>query len=110
MGQIRKIKVVLAMFIFVWAITVQPQVVSAAEVQTLAATVTGSGAVTVTWAVPSGATSGNYSYTVYYRAGSSGGFTTASVSAGQESKVLSGLTGGQSYEIRVTATPVSGVN
>ena len=108
MGQIRKIKVVLAMFIFVWAITVQPQVVSAAEVQTLAATVTGSGAVTVTWAVPSGATSGNYSYTVYYRAGSSGGFTTASVSAGQESKVLSGLTGGQSYEIRVTATPVSG--
>ena len=110
MGQIRKIKVVLAMFIFVWAITVQPQVVSAAEVQTLAATVTGSGAVTVTWAVPSGATSGDYSYTVYYRAGSSGGFTTASVSAGQESKVLSGLTGGQSYEIRVTATPVSGVN
>ena len=110
MGQIRKTKVALAMFIFVWTIALQPTVASAAEVQTLAATVTGSGAVTVTWAVPSGATSGDYSYTVYYRPGSSGGFSTASVSAGQESKVLSGLEGGQSYEIRVTATPVSGVN
>jgi len=109
-GQIRKTKVALAMFIFVWTIALQPTVASAAEVQTLAATVTGSGAVTVTWAVPSGATSGDYSYTVYYRVGSSGGFSTASVSAGQESKVLSGLSGGQSYEIRVTATPVSGVN
>ena len=108
--RIRRLASAIAMVVLAWAITVQPQVVSAAEVQTLAATVTGSGAVTVTWAVPSGATSGNYSYTVYYRAGSSGGFTTASVSAGQESKVLSGLTGGQSYEIRVTATPVSGVN
>ena len=108
--RIRRVAGAIAMVVLAWAITVQPQVVSAAEVQTLAATVTGSGAVTVTWAVPSGATSGSYSYTVYYRAGSSGGFTTASVSAGQESKVLSGLTGGQSYEIRVTATPVSGVN
>ena len=108
--RIRRVAGAIAMVVLAWAITVQPQVVSAAEVQTLAATVSGSGAVTVTWAVPSGATSGSYSYTVYYRAGSSGGFTTASVSAGQESKVLSGLTGGQSYEIRVTATPVSGVN
>ena len=64
MGQIRKTKVALAMFIFVWTIALQPTVASAAEVQTLAATVTGSGAVTVTWAVPSGATSGDYSYTV----------------------------------------------
>ena len=108
--RIRRLASAIAMVVLAWAITVQPQVVSAAEVQTLAATVTGSGAVTVTWAVPSGATSGDYSYTLYYRAGSSGGFTTASVSAGQESKVLSGLAGGQSYEIRVTATPVSGVN
>ena len=108
--RIRRLASAIAMVVLAWAIAVQPQVVSAAEVQTLAATVTGSGAVTVTWAVPSGATSGDYSYTLYYRAGSSGGFTTASVSAGQESKVLSGLTGGQSYEIRVTATPVSGVN
>ena len=108
--RIRRLASAIAMVVLAWAITVQPQVVSAAEVQTLAATVTGSGAVTVTWAVPSGATSGDYSYTVYFRAGSSGGFTTASVSAGQESKVLSGLAGGQSYEIRVTATPVSGVN
>ena len=72
-------------------ITVGSQAASAAVVQTLAASVTGSGSVTV-----------------YFRAGSVGGYTTRQIAAGTESTVLSGLTGGQSHEIRVTATPTSG--
>lgn len=89
---------------------VAPQQASAAIVQTLAASVTGSGSVTVSWDQPTGAAANDYSYTVYFRAGSSGGYTTRQVSAGTESTVLSGLTGGQSYEIKVTATPASGAD
>lgn len=89
---------------------VAPQQASAAIVQTLAASVTGSGSVTVSWDQPTGALANDYSYTVYFRAGTSGGYTTRQVSAGTESTLLSGLTGGQSYEIKVTATPASGVD
>lgn len=89
-------------------ITVGSQAASAAVVQTLAASVTGSGSVTVTWDQPTGANANDYSYTLYFRAGSVGGYTTRQIAAGTESTVLSGLTGGQSHEIRVTATPTSG--
>lgn len=89
-------------------ITVGSQVASAAVVQTLAASVTGSGSVSVTWDQPTGSAANDYSYTLYFRAGSSGGYTTRQIAAGTESTVLSGLTGGQSHEIRVTATPISG--
>ena len=89
-------------------ITVGSQAASAAVVQTLAVSVTGSGSVTVTWDQPTGANANDYSYTLYFRAGSVGGYTTRQIAAGTESTVLSGLTGGQSHEIRVTATPTSG--
>lgn len=89
-------------------ITIGSQAASAAVVQTLAASVTGSGSVTVTWDQPTGANANDYSYTLYFRAGSVGGYTTRQIAAGTESTVLSGLTGGQSHEIRVTATPTSG--
>jgi hypothetical protein len=85
-----------------------PSLASAAVVQSLSASVTASGSVTVTWDQPSGAGSNDYSYTVYFRAGASGGYTTRQVAAGTESTVLTDLTGGQSYEIRVTSTPVGG--
>ncbi len=89
---------------------VAPQQASAAIVQTLAASATGSGSVTVSWDQPTGALANDYSYTVYFRRGSSGGYTTRQVSAGTESTVLSSLDGGFSYEIKVTATPASGVD
>jgi hypothetical protein len=92
------------------AVVMVPSMASAAVVRTLTASVTGSGSVTVSWDQPSGAGANDYSYTVYFRAGSSGGYTTRQVAAGTESAVLSGLTGGQSYEIRVTSTPTSGGN
>lgn len=89
-------------------ITVGSQAASAAVVQTLAASVTGSGSVTVTWDQPTGSAANDYSYTLYFRAGSSGGYTTRQITAGTESAVIAGLFGGRSYEIRVTATPTSG--
>lgn len=91
-------------------ITVGSQAASAAVVQTLAASVTGSGSVTVTWDQPTGSAANDYSYTLYFRAGSSGGYTTRQIAAGTESAVIAGLEGGRSYEIRVTATPTSGAD
>ena len=94
-----------------WTFALAPMAVSAAQVQSLSAVVSASGSVRVTWDRPSDATSdGDYSYTVYYRAGSSGGFSTVTTGAGVEETVLTELTGGQSYEVRVTATPTRGVS
>lgn len=89
-------------------VTADSRVASAAVVQTLSASVTGSGSVTVTWDQPTGSAANDYSYTLYFRAGSSGGYSTRQVAAGTESAVIAGLTGGRSYEIRVTSTPTSG--
>ena len=86
-----------------------PSLASAAVVQSLSASVTASGSVTVTWDQPSGADSNDYSYTVYFREGASGGYTTRQVAAGTESTVLTELEGGRSYEVRVTSTPIGGL-
>ena len=104
------IAAVVVLFAATLTITTMSGAALAAVVQTLTASVTGSGSVTVSWDQPSGAGANDYSYTVYFRAGSSGGYTTRQVAAGTESTVLSGLDGGQSYEIRVTSTPTSGID
>lgn len=95
----------LAMLIAATVVFAQGMPVSAAVVNSLTASVTGSGSVTVAWNRPAGSLANDYAYTVYFREGSSGGYTLRDVNAGTTSAVLSGLNGGRAYEIRVTASP-----
>lgn len=108
-GRLRSvgIRLLVATFVVV-AITAQvgEKSASAASVQSLAATATSSGSITVTWDQPSGADADDYSYKVYYRA--SGSWSSQGTGVGVESKVISGLTGGTTYEFQVTATPAAG--
>lgn len=79
--------------------------VSAALVTSLSASVTASGSVTVSWNHPTGALANDYSYTLYFREGSTGGYTIRQISAGTTSAVVSGLNGGRAHELKVTASP-----
>lgn len=106
-GRVRRIVTALVALVAT-TIAVDPPLVSAAAVaQSLTASVSGAGSVLVTWNQPTGAAEGDYSYKVYWRTGS-GGWSSEGVGAGVESYTITGLTGGTTYEVRVTSSPSSG--
>ena len=85
------------------------QVVSAAVPRSVTATASASGSVTVSWTSPTDASiATDYSYTVRYRAGSSGSYSVAQTGPGVTSAIINQLDGGTTYEIKVTATPQVG--
>ncbi len=87
------------------------QVASAAVPVSVTATATASGSVTVSWTSPTDTVAASdYSYTVRYRAGSSGSYSVVQTGPGVTSGIINQLTGGTTYEIKVTATPQVGTN
>ena len=90
-------------------IVATPSFANATSIRALSLTASAAKVVTVSWTRPADATSdSDYSYTVNYRANSSGDYSKKQVSPGVTNTIITNLTGGTTYEFVVSTTPTRG--
>jgi|688.fasta_scaffold189092_2 hypothetical protein len=90
-------------------IVATPSFANATSIRALSLTASAAKVVTVSWTRPDDATSdSDYSYTVNYRANSSGDYSKKQVSPGVTNTIITNLTGGTTYEFVVSTTPTRG--